>query len=688
MHTSYSFPLVAISIFVGALAGYTTLDLASRIATLTARWARQLWLAGGAVALGISVWSMHFVGMLSMSLPITVGYDLTLTGLSLVLAIGIAYVALYLMARPMRGWACLIVEGVVVGAGLAAMHYTGMAAMLMSPAIVYDRTLFIASVAIAVVASCVAIYIARALIAGKRKHLVQRRMLAAVLMGLFITAMHYTGMAAATFLPGAICGAASGINPQWLATTVTVFTLAVMIVSFLLSLYDQRTTMLAGSLSELNGQIVRMTTYDSLTNLPNRRTLHERINAVIAMSEKQTSGFAVLFVDLDNFKAINDSFGQAAGDHVLQSFARRLLDSVRGGDTVAHLGGDQFVILLQSASADSAESLAVRISHEMRVGSWDDAQPYQVSPSIGIALFPENGRSVDELLRNADAAMHDAKRNEYGAYRFFDASMNQAAERTLQLQRALHESLIHGYFSIDYQAKYCCDGMRVVGAEALLRLHHPCLGTLSPMAFIPIAERSGQIIPIGSWVVREVCRQIQTWLAEGHAPIKIAVNLSPKQLLQADLLDSILALLREEGIAPKSIMFEITESVAMEDAARTVEMVKEFEAAGFDIAIDDFGTGYSSLAYLQRFRVKQLKIDRFFVDGLDAHGAQGRAIVTAIIALAHALNMEVVAEGVETHTQLALLQQMRCDQMQGYLLGKPVPPKQFVHLLTGADTVA
>jgi diguanylate cyclase (GGDEF)-like protein len=394
-------------------------------------------------------------------------------------------------------------------------------------------------------------------------------------------------------------------------------------------------------------------------------------------------------MDLDGFKTINDSLGHSAGDQVLSAFAQRLLVCVRAGDTVARLGGDEFVVLSENmASRNDAAALAEGVLERMRRDTWADSQPLQVMPSIGIALFPEDGDTVDTLLKHADAAMYEAKRAGRSTYRFFERSMNEAATRTLQIQNALREALAERHFTLHFQPKFDGKSESLAGAEALIRLHHPQLGTVAPLEFIPIAERSGQIVQIGYWVLREACRQIRRWAAQGLPPVKVAINLSPRQLLQADLVPTMLDIVKAEGVGCEQIMFEITETVAMHDAPRTIEMLREFQASGFEIAIDDFGTGYSSLAYLQRFRVKQLKIDRFFTNGLDAHGAEGSAIVSAIIALAHSLEMDVVAEGVETESQLHMLKAMRCDEMQGFLLGKPLTADDFGDLLRGTAATA
>jgi diguanylate cyclase (GGDEF)-like protein len=449
-----------------------------------------------------------------------------------------------------------------------------------------------------------------------------------------------------------------------------------------LSRYDARTNFLSGSISQLNGEIVRLATFDTLTDLPNRWTLMERMERAISASQHRQNMFAILFMDLDGFKIINDSLGHSAGDEILKAFARRLQHCVRGGDTVARLGGDEFVVLLENlTSPDAAAEMAESVLSRMRHSLWTDRQPLQVMPSIGISLFPRDGDTVETLLKNADAAMYEAKRGGRSKYRFFEASMNEAATRTLHIQHALHDALEAGYFSLYFQPKFHDDNRELTGAEALLRLHHPEFGILSPTEFIPIAERSGQIVQIGYWVVRETCRQMRRWKENALPSIKVAINLSPRQLEQADLVATMLDIVRSEQVSCEQIMFEITETAAMQDAAKTTDMIREFQKNNFEIAIDDFGTGYSSLAYLQRFRARQLKIDRFFINGLDDCGYEGSAIVSAIIKLAHTLDMDVVAEGVETDSQIAKLKGMMCDEMQGFLLGKPVAAEEFSALL-------
>ncbi|MFM0097263.1 EAL domain-containing protein [Paraburkholderia nemoris] len=682
MQSSYNFWLVGISFVVATLASYTALDLTGRIFMLASTGLRHAWRLGGAAALGVGIWSMHFIAMLAFSLPIPLGYDFATTACSLGLAISVSYLALFVTTHARLTPLRLVAGGVLMGIGIAGMHYTGMAAMQMEPGIHYQPAWFAGSLAIAIGASTAALWMARALSNDDERHVLRKRFIAALVMGVAISGMHYAGMAAAEFPPGAVCGAAKGVNAAWLATSVILFTFAILIVTLILSRFDARTSFLVGAVSKLNGQIVRLATLDTLTGLPNRSTLTERIDRAIHSARRQRSLFAILFMDLDGFKTINDSLGHSAGDKVLSAFAQRLLLCVRTSDTVARLGGDEFVVLSENlTSREDAGTMAEGVLERMRQGIWTDSQPLQVMPSIGIALFPYDGDTVDTLLKHADAAMYEAKRAGRSTYRFFEQSMNEAATRTLQIQSALHEALTAGHFALHFQPKFHGSGDSLAGAEALIRLNHPQLGALAPLEFIPIAERSGQIVQIGYWVLRETCRQIRSWVEQGLPSMKVAINLSPRQLSQPDLVATMLEIVQAEGVQCAQIMFEITETVAMQDAQKTIEMIRAFQASGFEIAIDDFGTGYSSLAYLQRFRVKQLKIDRFFTNGLDEHGAEGSAIVSAIIALAHSLEMDVVAEGVETESQLGMLKSMMCDEMQGFLLGKPLTAEDFGELL-------
>ena len=699
MHGSYNYYLVALSLLVAMFASYTSLDLAGRICSIpaTATMKRFLWLLGGAASMGLGIWSMHFIGMLAFRMPIALGYDPWITLFSLLIAVSISGFALHVTTQDALSRERLAAGGILMGLGVAAMHYIGMAALQMQPEISYRPGLFWASVGIAIAASWVALWIAFTLRDGKQRYVLVKRCGAGLVMGLAIAGMHYTGMAAAMFREGSVCGAALEVNTTWLAFTVTGSTLGVLTVTLIYSMLDARYDLqtfrleasqeearLQASLARANERLLVMATEDTLTGLPNRSSLMERLEEAIWSARRTGNCFALMFMDLDGFKTVNDSLGHTAGDRLLKAFSRQLVHAVRHEDTVARLSGDEFVVLLERLNAQQdVAPIAEGILDRMRGEFVIDGTPLRVTVSIGIAMYPEDGDTVEELLKNADTAMYEAKHHGRNTFRFFHAGMSEAAARTLAIHRGLAEALERNYLSLQFQPKFRGPNREMVGAEALIRWEHPELGEISPREFIPVAERTGQIVPIGNWVIREVCRHIHRWKQARLPLVKIAINLSQEQLRRLDYIDDVLEITRVEGVEPQWIMFEITESIAMRNPELTTSMIGRFQASGFDIAVDDFGTGYSSLAYLQQFRVKQLKIDRFFTDGLDRHGVEGVAMVSAIIALAHALNMVVVAEGVETQTQLTQLKELACDEMQGFLLAPPLTAKEFERTLRG-----
>ncbi|CAM2139105.1 Uncharacterized signaling protein PA1727 [Pararobbsia alpina] len=686
MDSSYNPLLVMLSLLVASVASYVALDLAGRLANPLEESNRTRWLVGGALSLGVGIWAMHFIGMLAFELPIRVGYQLNTTVGSLLVAIAVSYFALRIVSTSVLSSRRLGIGGVLMGFGISSMHYMGMAAMQMSPPIAYDPLRVALSVGIAIVASIAALAIAHRLRSEETTHLVAKRTGAAVVMGVAICGMHYTGMWAASIAPGAMCVSANDVDTNWLALTLTIFTLTLLAGTVSLSTaerrFQNRTAEMSTSLSTLNRQLLRLAALDTLTDLPNRATLVQRVGRAITRAQRTGRPFAVLYMDLDGFKTINDSLGHSVGDGVLKAFAQRLRQSVRRYGTIARIGGDEFVVVVEQLNLpQDASAVAALILTQMEENLIVDGVPIRVTPSIGIAMHPRDGLTVEDLLRNADAAMYGAKQSGRNTYRVFEPEMTETAKRTLAMQRGLQEALRHGRLALHFQPKYDGATKRLVGCEALIRWFDDELGTVPPLEFIPVAERSGQIIQIGYWVLAETCRTLVEWDKAGLARTKVAINLSPSQLRERDLVDRMRAIVDAHGVAPERIMFEITESVAMQNAEKTAECIREFHSHGFEIAIDDFGTGYSSLAYLQQFRVKQLKIDRFFTDGLDKHGEEAYAIVSAIIALAHSLQMDVVAEGVETKTQLDKLNSLLCDQVQGFLLARPLTADAFASLL-------
>ncbi|MBB5391905.1 diguanylate cyclase (GGDEF)-like protein [Herbaspirillum sp. SJZ102] len=683
--------MVAVSLFVAILASYTALDMAERINTTNNQhaMAARMWLAGGAVAMGIGIWSMHFIGMLAFRLPILLGYDLWITMLSLAIAIAVSGYALWIATRPQLPWRRLFSSALLMGIGIAGMHYTGMAAMRMSPGIEYDPLLFAASVAIAIAASAAALWIAFRL-RRNNPHVKAARAAASVVMGIAIVGMHYTGMAAANFPEGSICMAArEGVSPGWLAILIIVVTLAVLTIALLTSVLDarleSRTAKLASSLAEANEELTQMVLHDHLTKLPNRTLLEDRLTQAINKASRSQGHFALMFMDLDGFKTINDSLGHHIGDRLLVEVAQRLNNAMRAHDTVARLGGDEFVILVELNQPDDAMPVAEKLVEVVNQPFTVEKHELRVSASIGIAIYPDDGDTRHDLVINADAAMYHTKRSGRNGYNFFEPSMNANAHNQLQWLQDLRVALERKQFRLVYQPKFRSPAGPVIGAEALLRWQHPVHGMVGPDDFIALAERSGLIIPIGAWVLDEACRQMREWRTLGYRDWKIAVNLSALQFNDPQLLDVVQAMLDKHRLPPHCLTLEVTESTAMHDTASSMQTLQKIADLGVDISIDDFGTGYSSLLYLKRLPANELKIDRGFVRDLSA-GTEDAAIVSAIVALGRTLNLRIVAEGVETEVQQAFLASVGCDALQGYLMGRPVPPEQFLQAIEPQQT--
>ena len=423
-------------------------------------------------------------------------------------------------------------------------------------------------------------------------------------------------------------------------------------------------------------RIRHMAYYDELTGLPNRTLLANRCIQAVDEAVEQRLALALLFVDLDHFKNINDSLGHYTGDQVLQADSQRLSACVGDAGTVARLGGDEFVVLLPHADSARAAELARHLLESV-------AQPYaieqrllNIQASIGISLYPDDAAEFETLLRHADIAMYRAKEDGRNAFRFFTGDMNEQVMRRLELEHALRDALNRQQLQLHYQPQIRLHTQQPVGVEALLRWPHPEFGMIPPSTFIPVAEDSGMIVAIGDWVLREACRQAKAWQDAGLPPVVMAVNLSAVQFRSPRLPGRIAAILEETGLAPNWLELELTEGVVMEDTASAAAMLHNFREMGVQLAIDDFGTGYSSLGYLKLFPIDKLKLDRSFVADI-VQDSQDQAIVKAVIELSHSLGLKVIAEGVETVAQRDLLRQQGCDEMQGYLCSRPLPAAEL-----------
>jgi diguanylate cyclase (GGDEF)-like protein/PAS domain S-box-containing protein len=426
--------------------------------------------------------------------------------------------------------------------------------------------------------------------------------------------------------------------------------------------------------------------FDALTGLPNRLLLRDRASQVLAHSRQDKAETAFLFIDLDDFKTINDSLDHLIGDHLLQGLADRLQQALRMQDTVGRLGGDEFLMILPGEDGAAAAKVAERLLQVVSEPFLIDGHTLNVTASIGISLYPQDGDDFDTLLKHADAALFQAKAQRRNLYHFYTPAMNEAAYERLTLENALRHALRHNEFELYYQPQARLDTGRIVGVEALIRWNHPEFGLVAPERFIPLAEENGLIAPLGDWMLREACRQAKAWLDQGLPPIEVAVNISTCQFGLTDMAQRIREALAATGLAPKWLEIEITESLLADNLEATQATLREIRELGVHIAVDDFGTGYSSLSYLKRFPLRKLKIDQSFVrDIMTDH--DDRAISSAIINLGQSLGLVVVAEGVETGDQLQILRQLGCHKIQGYLLGAPVPAHEITERLTLLSTL-
>lgn len=435
------------------------------------------------------------------------------------------------------------------------------------------------------------------------------------------------------------------------------------------------------TLRERQEHLQRLAHFDNLTHLPNRILYSDRLRQSILQAEREKKRIAVMFVDLDHFKDINDSAGHRIGDLLLVEVANRLQKIIRASDTVARMGGDEFTLLLSNIrdrenTGIVADKILKALSEPYRV----DGNEFYITASVGITLYPDDGKTVDELLKNADTAMYKAKSDGKNMFQFYSQDMLTTVTTRMILLSSLHQALKRDEFVIHYQPKMDTVRNRMIGLEALIRWNHPELGMIIPDRFIPLAEETGLIIPIGEWVIRECCLQISAWKAKGYQPLPVSINVSPMQLKRQNFSEVVQQIIEETGVDSSLFELEVTETAIMQDTGFTTLTLQRFKEMGITICIDDFGTGYSSLSQLKRFPIDTLKIDKSFIVNIEKN-TDDQSIVLAIISMAHSLGLKVVAEGVETRSQLSLLCEQGCQEMQGFYFSKPLPSEQIEQMM-------
>ena len=663
--------LICVSLIVAFIASFTALDTAGRVA-VSRGWSARFWLLVGGIAMGIGVWAMHFIGMLAMMLPMMMRYDTRLTILSLLVAILASVLAFGQTVGGLHLTRQRLLRGtLILGAGVAIMHYLGMYALLIEPQPEWNALLVALSVLIAFAASGLALWLAFHLRQGDH-HLMLMRGLASLVMGIAIAGMHYVGMAAAEFSHSSMMQP-HGVSNAGLAVWVTLITLTILGITLLSSMLDAqlRAARLATRLNRANQELRQLAMHDNLTTLPNRVMLEQQLDLAIKQAMINEHRFAVIYMDLDGFKAVNDTWGHHVGDRLLVAVAERLRSQLSNTMLLVRLGGDEFVLMAEcdiSAARQLAQKLVKVISSPFEL----DRYVLHVSLSAGIAIFPLHGRNRQELLFNADAAMYHTKHSGRNGWCLFEPAMSAATQHQLELANDLWEAIEREQMRLFYQPKFCSGGTRLMGFEALLRWQHPQRGLLTPELFLPRAEKTGQIIALGNWVIGEACRQLRIWHNQGHSDWTVSVNLSALQFHQRDLLTILTQTLARYQLPGSALMLEITEAIAMRDPAFSQQRIRELQQAGVSVAIDNFGIGYANLLHLKDLDASELKIDRSFINCLRP-GSEDATVVSAMLTLAQSLNLRMVAEGVETEEQQHLLTSLGFDALQGYLLGKPTP---------------
>jgi len=677
MYGYYDPSIVALSVAVAIIASYTALDMAGRVSASDSTPRKSwIWLVAGAVSMGTGIWSMHFIGMMSFHLPIQVAFDLPITLLSMIIAIAASAIALFFLRQAQLGIRNLIISTILMGTGIVAMHYTGMFAMEMSPPIRYNPLLFVASVLIALVASFAALWISFQLRWKHSRTEILAKLGSAAVMGLAISGMHYTGMAAARFAPGSICLAVTsgGIDSTTLAIGVGSVSLLIMSFTLIVSALD----------ANFSKSIALLARTDGLTGLANRATFIERLYQAFAAARRGASRFAVLYIDLDHFKDVNDTLGHSAGDLLLISVAGHLKRNCRESDLVARLGGDEFAILQSEVSdVSGATALASKIHGVL-------GTPYQLgdsklflSASIGISLFTDATAGPDEMLAKADLALYRAKEDGRDQYRFHSDDLDQEMRERVTLTGDLIQALEKNELELYYQPQVELFTGRITGMEALIRWNHPKRGLLMPADFIPIIEKSDAIVALGQWVLDHACEQMSSWRNAGIAPVILAVNLSLGQLRTGDeLIQFVTATLMKWGLTPKDLELDVTETMLAYATWAYIDVLERLQQLGVMIAIDDFGTQYSSLDYLKHYRVSRLKIPRAMITAAAQQDQRNAAMVRAIIGLARELDIEVMAQGVENEAQRDLLTAApSTTKVQGFYYSAPVPASGATQLL-------
>lgn len=645
--------LVALAALFAFSGAWITIRLYSR-ASMALGGQKAGWLFLTATAGGSSIWCTHFVAMLAYQPKAPVSFDPLLTILSLIVAVVGTFSGFWIGLSTDRK-IVRIIGGALVGIAVSVMHYTGMMAYRISGIVTWNTSYIIASVVLAALLCSLALYYV------SEARWKAPRLIASAILAAGIVSLHFTGMAALQVIPMLPDTAAIDMHSyQALAFAIAAVGMIVAGAGLTSNLIDDRAR------ADNYARLRHMAMNDQLTDLPNRAAFTDHLDSEIAIARETGGSFALINIDLDRFKEINDIRGHAAGDDVLRTVSRRMQNLLREGQFVARLGGDEFVAIHRSGNRDEVIAFLNRLESAIcRPIRLDDGD-VSVGGSFGVAFYPEDANESNMLVNCADMAMYRAKADRTRTICFYEQAMDESVRARRALAVDLREAIIHSELSLVYQVQTAVATGEITGYEALLRWNHPKFGLIPPGEFIPLAEETGLILQIGEWVLERACIDAATW----NENYKVAVNVSPIQIAQGDLAQHVQETLLKTGLPPHRLELELTESAVINDKVRTLHILRQIRSMGVSIALDDFGTGYSSLDTLRAFPFDKIKLDQSFMVEFET-SEQAVSIVRSVLALGRSLNIPVLAEGIETACQLDLLGQEGCDIVQGYYLGRP-----------------
>ncbi len=686
---SSSLSLLALSYIIILFACATFIKLTDRIREHSG-YQSLGWILWGAFATGCGVWAVNFFGFLAYCLPANLHFSSTPLALSILASMVTCAIALYVSSQSK-----LSLKQLAKGLGLTAlalllMFQSGMSALNLDSEEVFHYPFI--SVFITVNLSIVMPLVVTAQFhhnLNRSRHPLYYQLFIAILMAVVFACMHLIGIAFTALRehPNHINDAI--FTSTQLASLLSIFSIGIIVSTWFLAKHDQlnsKAIQLVKSLKRAKQDLQLMMMHDPLTRLPNRALLEDRIGKILARAKRKNTLFAVISVDLDRFKSINNTLGHQMGDELIRQVAKRLKHSIRDIDTIARVGGDEFLVAIdEGVNHEQLTDISQRMINAAYKVFTIQSKEIRISLSLGVSLYPEDAETTRELIINADTALYFSKKMGRNNFHFFEPSMRTITEQKKKLEKHLRIAVEEGQLTLVYQPKIDINKNTICGVEALLRWEDAELGTVTPDEFIPLSEEIGLILPLGLWVLNAACQQTRQWLDDGLCSLPVAVNISPYQLNQTGFSELVQQALETSGLPAHFLELEITESAVMQYPELARKVLNKLNQLGVRISIDDFGTGYSNLSQLKSFPIDRLKIDRSFTAGI-AHNKQDAAIVKAIIALAHSLNLEVIAEGVETEEQLDYIRSLSAEQYQGYLCSKPLSLSEFRAFISANPT--